>query len=91
MANFYFEKYINNYEIDFYNHGTEEETSFLIQNNIEIGCYYKDGNEWSKRMSGMTFNIKHLKCYPELKKYLDYRFNTFIRKEKLKKLINYEF
>lgn len=86
MANFYFERYVNNYEIDFYNHGTNEEKLFLKQNNIEIGCYYKSGVEWCKRMSGMTFNIKHLDNYNKLKEYLDYRFNQFIRKQKLERI-----
>jgi hypothetical protein len=86
MADFYFEKYVHDYEIDFYNHGTTEEVAFFIKNNIEIGCYCRDGGEWCKRLSGMVFNIKDLRCYPILKKYLNDRFNVFIRKEKLKKL-----
>lgn len=86
MANFYYERYVHNYEIDFYNDGTKKEKDFLNKNNIDIGCYYRDGIKWSKRMSGMTFNIKHSSYYTILKKYLDSRFNIFIRKEKLKNL-----
>lgn len=90
MANFYYEKYVNNYEIDFHNYGTKEEKEFLSKlyhfSWDVIGVYYKDGDEWCKRQSGMTFDIKNLSYYPELKKYLDYRFKIFERSKKLEKI-----
>lgn len=86
MADFYYEEYVHNYEIDFFNYGIKEEIDFFEKNNIEVGCYYKNRNEWNKRISGMLYNITHLNYYPKLKEYLDYRFNIFTRKEKLKKL-----
>ena len=86
MADFYFEKYIHNYEIDFYNYHTKKEKQFFDDNNIELGCYYKDDNEWSSRISGMCFNITKSRYYPKLKKYLNHRFIIFTRKLKLEKL-----
>ena len=83
MAEFYFEKYINNYEIDFVNDGTEEERSTFERHNIPSGCYFKSGDEWVKRVSGMTYNIKGTSYYPLLKKYLDHRLNVYLRKMKI--------
>jgi hypothetical protein len=85
MASFY----LNNwkyYEIDFYNHSTEEEALYFINNNIELGTFYKDHNDWVKRISGMTFNIKNVKYYPILKQYLDKRFQSYLRKIKIENI-----
>ncbi len=86
MANFYFEKYVNNYEIDFYNNSTVEEKSYLKSKGIKLGIYYKTGEKWNQRISGLTFNLSSADCYPALKEYLDYRFNQFMRKMKLEKI-----
>lgn len=88
MAEFYFEEYIKNYEIDFYNEGTEEEKSYLKSKGISIDTYYKDSDKWCSRSGGMTFNLTHMTSYPALKEYLDYRFNMYMRKKKLEKLKN---
>jgi hypothetical protein len=83
---------INNwksYEIDFYNHGTEEEKRFLssLSNHDHcVTCYNKSGTDWVKRLSGMTFRLNGMSYYPKLKEYLDYRLNLHLRKEKLKKI-----
>ena len=77
------------YEIDFYNYGTKSERIFLSslsKNELALGIFYKEGTEWSKRISGMTFRIIHMDYYPKLKEYLDYRLNIHLRKEKLKKI-----
>ena len=81
------------YEIDFKNYGTESEKKFLSslsKNELALGIFYKEGAEWVKRMSGMTFRIIHMNYYPKLKEYLDYRLNIHLRKEKLLKLNKYE-
>lgn len=75
------------YEIDFYNHGTESEKKFLSSLSSDcISCYYKEGTNWVKRLSGMTFRLNGMSYYPKLKEYLDYRLNIHLRKEKLKKI-----
>jgi hypothetical protein len=88
MAEFYFEEYVNNYEIDFYNDGTEEEKSYLNSKGILIYTYYKDGDKWCTRSSGITFNLIYMTSYSVLKVYLDYRFNMYMRKKKLEKIKN---
>jgi len=88
MAEFYYEKYVRNYEIDFYNDGTEEEKEFLKSKGIELSTYYKSGRQWNMRISGMTYQILSLDYYPALKEYLDRRFEQYIRKLKLEKIEN---
>lgn len=78
------------YEIDFYDSSTEEERKILrdiCKKDIsgEVGCYYLN-DKWTKRISGMSFNISSLGYYENLKNYLDFRLNQYLRKEKLKKL-----
>ena len=77
------------YEIDFKNYGTESEKKFLSslsKNEEALGVFYKEGSDWVKRISGMTFRINFMNYYPKLKEYLDYRLNIHLRKEKLKKI-----
>lgn len=85
MANFYLNSW-KHYEIDFYNHSTEEEKKYFDENKIPLGTYYKEHNDWVKRTSGMTFNIKNLKYYSILKEYLNKRFNSYMRKIKIDKI-----
>ena len=78
------------YEVDFYYNNEKRK---LIANRLnmamnDITCFYKDGDEWIKRTSGMSFNIKHLVYYSRLKTYLDKELNTHLRKLKIKKLDN---
>ena len=77
------------YEIDFYNHGTEEEKQFLSKlskHEEAIGVFFKNGTNWSKRLSGMTFRISAMNYYPKLKEYLDHKLNIYLRKSKLQKI-----
>ena len=83
---------INNwkcYEIDFHNYGTESEKKFLSSLSKYDECitiFMKDGVDWVKRSSGMTFRICLMNYYPKLKEYLDNRLNIHLRKEKLQKI-----
>ena len=81
MAEFYYEEYVRNYEIDFRNYGTEEEKEILSKLSVYswdvIATYFKRGDNWYKRMSGMTFDIRQSEYYEKLKEYLDYRFKIF--------------
>lgn len=91
MIQFKYERYVRNYEIDYYNGLTQKEKEKLSKNlGITIEDishnFYKTYNGWSYRISGMTFDIKDLYWYPIMKKHLDKEFNIFMRKEKLKKL-----
>jgi modification methylase len=91
MANFYFDKYVHSYEIDLYNHVTNEEKIILykiFENNYGMigGIYFIKGGDWYSRSSGMVYNIKSMDYYPALKEYLDYRFNLYMRKLKLEKI-----
>jgi hypothetical protein len=76
------------YEIDFYNYSTQQErdTFFVKFGMYDLKCFFKDGNEWTERISGMTFNIKNSSYYPEMKKYLDDRLRIYLRIQKLKKI-----
>ena len=81
------------YEIDLYNHPRHNELTEKLdmsspaKYSIGLGVYYREYNyEWYERSSGMTFDIRYLDYYPRLKKFLDDKFNIFIRKEKLKKI-----
>lgn len=89
MANFHWEKYVNNWEINF-NGLTEEENESLRKKlgmgREFLGTYYKDGDEWCMRSSGMCFNLTETSYYPKLKEYLDNEFKKFIRKKKLEEL-----
>ena len=86
MAEFYYKRYVSNYEIDLVNDLTEEEKIYLESKHIELGYYYRAGNGWNRRVSGNTYKIDLMPYYKELKKYLDYRFKKFTRIKKLKKL-----
>jgi len=90
MVQFYYEKYVNNYEIDYYDLTNEEkiELSHKLGLSVEhvAHCFYKSGDEWNEKRSGMTLNIKYSDWYPIIKKHLNKEFNKFIRKEKLKQL-----
>ena len=57
---------------------------YLNQNWV---VFLKKNDEWTQRMSGMTFNIKNLDYYKKLKEYLNKEFNKFERKQKLMKII----
>ncbi len=91
MVQFYYNKYVNNYEIDYSNDLTKEE-KIELSNKLRIPveyiakCFYKSGNDWSFRLSGMTFNIKNSNWYPKIKKHLDKEFEKFMRKEKIKQI-----
>ena len=77
------------YEIDFYNYGTKSEKEFLsslANHNDCVSCYNKDGTEWIKRLSGMTFRLNGMNYYPKLKEYLDHKLKIHIRREKLQKI-----
>jgi hypothetical protein len=75
------------YEIDFYNYATEEEKRILHSFGLnDFSCYFKDGPNWTQRISGMTFNFKSHPYYAKLAKYLDDRLKIYLRKEKLKQL-----
>lgn len=76
------------YEVDFYYNDIKR---ILIANKLnmaikDLTCFYKDGDEWIKRSSGMSFNIKHLVYYLRLKTYLDKELNIYLRKLKIKKI-----
>lgn len=91
MAKFEWEDYVHGYEIDFYNGLTESENKKLkkklgMSYSTFLGTYFKEGNEWYQRSSGMIFNLKQTEYYPKLKEYLDKEFEKFIRKEKLKEI-----
>ena len=86
MAEFYYETYVQNYEIDLYNDITEEERKILKSKNIEPHTYFLSDGKWCQRLSGMTYNLKHLPFYNELQEYLNERFKIFSRKIKLDKL-----
>jgi len=79
------------YEIDFYNN-EKEIVKIAISKSLDISfdcvddCYYKEGDRWFKRVSGMVFNIKKLPYYSVLSKYLDDQLNIYLRKEKLKNI-----
>jgi len=80
---------LNNYEIDFYNYGTESEKKFLSslsKHNDCISCFYNEGSIWAKRISGMTFRLNGMNYYPKLKEYLDHKLNIYLRKLKLQKI-----
>ena len=79
MAEFYYERYVSNYEIDLVHDLTAEENLYLNSKHIELGLYYKADNGWNRRVSGNTYKIDLMPYYKELKKYLDYRFKKFTR------------
>lgn len=85
---FYWEDYVNSWEINYYNNLTEEETKSLKEKlgMSYLGIYYKSGDEWCSRSSGMLFNITNSSYYSKLKEHLNKEFNIFIRKQKLKKI-----
>lgn len=78
------------YEIGFYQLSHDEKER--IKNSVDmnrfdyLGYYYKSGEEWTNRISGMCFNITGCSYYSKLKIYLDKLLNTYLRKEKLLKL-----
>jgi len=90
-AKFYWEDFVNNWEIDYYNDLTEEEQEYL-SNKLKLNvkhikhCFYKENNDWCSRIGGMTFNIKDSHWYLIIKKHLDKELTNFIRKEKLKQI-----
>ena len=93
MSQFYYEKYVNNYEIDYYDLTYDEKKVLMNKLKLreyELGCYYKSGNDWTLRTSGMSFNITQMNYYPRLKEHLDNEFRIFMRKQKLEKIENYE-
>ena len=61
--------------------------TFIHKNQKETlgdwGYFYKVGNDWRSRMSGMSFNITGASFYLKLKEYLDNEFNKFQRKQKI--------
>ena len=77
------------YEIDFYNN-EKDVVKIAISKYLNISfdcvddCYYKEGDIWVKRISGMVFNIQPY--YSVLSKYLDEQLNIYLRKEKLKNI-----
>jgi len=91
MAQFKYDDYVRNYEIDYFNDLTANET-ILLSKKLRISeqhikkCFFKSGGEWCCIVGGMTFNIKDCDWYPIMKKHLDKEFERFIRKEKLKQI-----
>lgn len=77
------------YEISFI---SQEERSILSHKLgmaiIDLSCFYKEGDDWIRRHSGMSFNIKHLRYYPKLKKYLDKELTIYLRKLKIQNINN---
>lgn len=57
-----------------------------INENFNPGHYYKVGEKWFNRISGMSFNISGMDYYENLKAYLDKNLNKQLRKEKLEKI-----
>lgn len=91
MAQFKYDTYIRNYEIDYFNDLSIGEKLDLskklgISEQHMKRCFFRSGNEWGCIVGGMTFNIKDCDWYPIMKRHLDKEFNIFIRKQKLKKI-----
>lgn len=88
MVEFRWCNYVRNWEIDYYNGLSQEESDKLKQllNLDSLGCYYKSGDEWKERISGMCFKLTSTPRYPKLKEYLDLEFKKFIRKKKIQKI-----
>ena len=55
-----------------------------------LGYYFKSGDEWTNRVSGMCFNICNSHYYPKLKILLNNLLNIYLRKEKLLKISDIE-
>ena len=90
-AKFHWDDYVKNYEIDYHNDlSLDEKINLSKKLDISIEhvdyCFYKNGNEWNSRISGMTFNIKNSTWYPIMKEHLDKEFLKFTREEKLKQI-----
>jgi hypothetical protein len=91
MAEFYWEDYVHNYEIDYYNDLTDDEKSIIMKKiglpeYEHLGCYYKDYSGWNRRISGNTYYIKDMPWYAKLKDHLDKEFLAFMRKQKINKI-----
>jgi len=91
MAQFYYEEYVQNYEVDYHNELTIDEKDKLSKKlgiSVEYisHCFFKTYDGWSYRISGMTYNIKGEDWYPIIKEHLDKEFLKFMRKEKLKQI-----
>jgi len=82
------------YQIDFYNLSSNEKIKISDRIGMSrfdyLGCYFKSGDEWISRSSGMSFNICHLDYYSKLKIYLDKLLNIYLRKQKLLKISDIE-
>jgi hypothetical protein len=82
------------YEIDFWFLTDKEKRKLsdkVGMNSYEnLGCYYKSGENWTHRISGMSFNITESNYYPKLKIFLDSLLNIYLRKQKLLKISDIE-
>ncbi len=91
MIQFYYERYINNYAINYYNGLTIEEKDDIshklgLSTKHFMKVFYKDGDEWKAKSGGITFKINNLDWYPIIKKHLDNKFIKFIRNKKLRQI-----
>ena len=84
------------WEIDFYDNDYTDKIINILglnsnSNSDYVSCYFKDGDSWKKRISGMTYNMGSMSLYAELKEFLDKEFNKFMLNRKLKKITSENF